>query len=159
MQKLAADYLWRYETKEIAYRLLYPVETDTFVPAPLKDKLGFARHCQKHGLRHVPTLALFENGRRTDSNDGELPSQDLFLKPVAGKGGTGAERWHSLGQGRYRNTVGDEIDGRALFARVQELSRKEPYLVQPALTNHAALRDLTAGALCTARILIRWDPY
>ncbi|WP_162917380.1 sugar-transfer associated ATP-grasp domain-containing protein [Dongia deserti] len=152
-QRLTAQYLWRYETKEIAYRLLYPVETDSYTPPPLKNKLGFARHCHKHGLRHVPTLAVFEDGSRIDSGDDTLPDVDLFLKPMAGKGGNGAERWHSLGQGRYRNPKGEETDGRALFAHVRALSLRGPYLVQPALRNHAALSDLTAGALCTARIL------
>jgi hypothetical protein len=151
-RQLAAHYLMRYETKEIAYRLLYPVETDRYVPAPLKDKLGFARYCEEHGLRHVPTLAAFEDGRRVDSQSG-LPVTDLFLKPIAGKGGGGAERWRCIDQNRYRNTMGEEMEGGALLARVQNLSRKEPYLVQPALSNHTALRDLTAGALCTARIL------
>ncbi|WP_119305210.1 sugar-transfer associated ATP-grasp domain-containing protein [Dongia deserti] len=151
-QKRAADYLWRYQTKEIAYRLLYPTETDTFVPAPLKDKLGLARYCEMHGLRHVPTLAVFEDGRRVDGGE-RLPPDDLFLKPVVGKGGGGAERWHRINHGRYRNTKGQEVDGTALVARIEELSRKEPYLVQPALTNHAALSNLSAGALCTARIV------
>lgn len=152
-QKLAAYYLWRYQTKEIAYRLLYPMQTDAFVPVPLKNKLGFARYCQGHGLRHIPTLAVFEKGCRIDGDDEDLPAVDLFLKPVAGKGGGGAERWHYRGQMRYRNTKGDELDGHALLAHVQELSRSEPYLVQPALRNHADLSDLTGGALCTARIL------
>jgi hypothetical protein len=101
----------------------------------------------------VQTLAVFEDGRRADSNDNNLPSVDLFLKPVAGKGGGGAERWHTLGHGRYRNTKGDEIDSRALLERVQQLSRNEPYLVQPALRNQSSLADLSAGALCTVRIL------
>ena len=152
-QQFAAHYLMRYETKEIAYRLLYPVETDTYAPPPLKDKLGFARHCQMHGLRHVPTLALFEDGHRIDSDEETLPAVDLFIKPVRGKGGSGAERWHSLGHMHYRNTKGDELDNRALFARIQMLSRSEPFLVQPALHNHDVLSDLTAGALCTTRIL------
>jgi hypothetical protein len=151
-RQLAAHYLMRYETKEIAYRLLYPVETDRHVPAPLKDKLGFAHHCERHGLRHVPTLAVFEDGGRVDGQDG-LPVTSLFLKPAAGKGGCGAERWESVDRNRYRNSAGEEMEAEALLARVQDLSRAEPYLVQPALSNHAALRDLTAGALCTARIL------
>ena len=153
LQQLAAHYLMRYETKEVAYRLLYPVETDHYVPAPLKDKLGFARHCEMHGLPHVPTLAVFEDGRRIDGKNDGLPPVDLFFKPVEGKGGGGAERWQSVGQDRHRSAMGEEIDAKALYARVQELSRVEPYLVQPALSNHAALGDLTAGALCTARIL------
>jgi hypothetical protein len=40
-----------------------------------------------------------------------------------------------------------------LLEHVAQLSMKEPYLVQPAVNNHAALRELSVGALCTVRLL------
>jgi hypothetical protein len=150
-QRLAGHYLMRYETKEIAYRLLYPVETAWHRPTPLKDKEGFARHCEAHGLRHTPTLFVFTNDEHPNR---ELPEIDLFMKPVAGKGGDGAERWNSLGGGRYRNPQGWELSASQLLAHVQDLSRfVEPYLVQPAFRNHSSISDMSPGALCTARIM------
>ncbi|MGH6892608.1 MAG: sugar-transfer associated ATP-grasp domain-containing protein [Dongiaceae bacterium] len=150
-QRLAPHYLMRYETKEIAYRLLYPIETIGSKPTPLKDKVDFARHCQEHDLRHAPTLFVFADGRPANA---ELPSIDLFVKPVRGKGGRGAERWNASGRGRYRDSRGRELDVRGLLAHIQDLSRfVEPYVVQPAFCNHPSIADLTPGALCTTRML------
>ncbi len=150
-QRLAGHYLMRYETKEIAYRLLYPIETAWHRPTPLKDKVGFARHCEAHGLKHAPTLFVFTSGEHPNR---ELPDTDLFMKPVGAKGGEGAERWNSLGGGRYRNPQGWELSASQLLAHVQDLSRFiEPYLVQPALHNHPSISDMSPGALCTARIM------
>jgi len=150
-QRLAPHYLMRYETKEIAYRLLYPIRTISREPTPLKDKADFARHCQKHGLEHAPTLFVFTDGW---PGNADLPSIDLFIKPVRGKGGSGAERWSALDRGRYRDNRGWELDAPDLLAHIQDLSRfVEPYMVQPALRNHPLIADLTPGALCTLRML------
>jgi hypothetical protein len=40
----AGDYLMRYETKQIAYRLLRKIETEGM---PIKNKVGFAPYCAK----------------------------------------------------------------------------------------------------------------
>ncbi|HEY1383380.1 MAG TPA: sugar-transfer associated ATP-grasp domain-containing protein [Dongiaceae bacterium] len=150
-QRRAAQYLMRYETKEIAYRLLYPIETDLCLPTPLKDKVAFARRCAKYGLRHAPTLFVFESG---EPEDPKLPAIDLFLKPVRGKSGTGAERWTFVGDGRYSDGGTRVLTTEGLLTHIQELSRYlEPYIVQPAFRNHSSLRDLSPSALCTARML------
>ena len=148
----AGDYLMRYETKEIAYRLLKPkVQTKG---TPIKNKVGFARYCADHELRAVPLVAAFRNGARTtEVGDGTLPERDLFVKPVMSKGGTGAERWNWIGNGLYRSTKGVELGGDAVLERVAMLSKKKPYLMQWAMTNHAELRELSVGALCTVRML------
>jgi hypothetical protein len=99
-QRLARYYLMRYETKEIAYRLLYPAESAWHRPTPLKDKVDFARHCEARGLRHAPTLFVFTNDEHPNR---ELPETDLFMKPVAGKGGEGAERWNALSSRTWFN--------------------------------------------------------
>ena len=141
----------RYETKEIAYRLLYPVETDDHLPTPLKNKVGFARRCDRYGLRHARTLFVFEDSVPADA---KLPAIDLFLKPVRGKGGEGAERWTFIGDERYSDGEGRVLTADGLLAHIQDLSRYvEPYIVQPAFRNHPSLSDLSPGALCTARML------
>ncbi|MDQ7248145.1 sugar-transfer associated ATP-grasp domain-containing protein [Dongia sedimenti] len=148
----AGNYLMRYETKEIAYRLLRPkVQTPGI---PIKDKIGFAHYCAQHGLRAVPLVAAFRDGARTaEFAGGQLPERDLFVKPVMSKGGFGAERWNWAGNGLYRRTTGDELTGPALVERIANLSRRQPYLMQWAMTNHADLRALSVGALCTVRML------
>ena len=79
----------RYETKEIAYRLLYPIATKGYLPTPLRNKMEFARHCRANGIHRVDVYMLFEDGKRVSAADmmDELPEADLFVKPVLGKGG------------------------------------------------------------------------
>jgi hypothetical protein len=151
----APHYLMRYETKEIAFRLLYPIATGEYKPAPLKDKMEFARHCRAHDIRHVPVLMLFEDGRRVMAPDlaERLPEADIFVKPTLGKGGVGSELWRYAGDGTYRDTHGESMDAASLVAKVTELSRTEPFFIQWAMKNHRDLLDLSAGALCTVRML------
>ena len=148
----AGDYLMRYETKQIAYRLLRPAVQTT--GTPIKNKIAFAGYCRDHALAALPLVAAFDKGARiADLGDGTLPEGDLFVKRVFGKGGVGAERWNWIGNGVYRSTQGPELAGPALLERVAALSQKGPYLVQPAVTNHADLSDLSVGALSTVRIM------
>ena len=151
----ATHYLMRYETKEIAYRLLYPVPTDRYQPTPLKNKMELSRHCRSHGVRCVEVFMLFEGGACVEGAQllGQLPATDLFVKPVLGKGGGGCELWRHLGEGLYRSSRGMAADAASLIAHVAELSRKEPCMIQRALRNHRDLHDLTAGALSTVRLL------
>jgi hypothetical protein len=148
----AGDYLMRYETKQIAYRLLRPEKETTGIP--IKNKIAFASYCREHDLPALPLVAAFRDGAKiADLGMPDLPQADLFVKRVLGKGGVGAERWNWIGNGLYRSTRGPELAGSALLERVAALSQKQPYLVQPAVTNHAELRELSVGALCTVRLL------
>jgi hypothetical protein len=151
----APHYLMRYETKEIAFRMLYPLAAGQYTPAPLKDKMEFARHCQAHGVRSAPVLMLFHDGERVAAPDllDRLPEADLFVKPTLGKGGGGSELWRYAGGGRYRNTHGETADESSLIGRVADLSRNEPFFIQLAMKNHRDLLELSAGALCTVRML------
>jgi hypothetical protein len=149
----AGDYMMRYETKQIAYRMLYPKVLTTGLP--IKNKIAFAGYCRDHGLAALPLVAAFDQGARiADLGDGTLPEGDMFVKRVFGKGGVGAERWNWIGNGVYRSTQGPELAGPALLEHVAALSQKKgPYLVQPAVVNHTDLRDLSVGALSTVRIM------
>jgi hypothetical protein len=153
--RCAPDYLMRYETKEIAFRLLYPLAVGRYMPTPLKDKMEFARHCQGHDVRHAPVLMLFHDGKPVVAPDlaERLPEADLFVKPTLGKGGSGSELWRYAGGGVYRDTHGEAADEASLIARVAGLSQREPYFIQLAVKNHRDLLDLSAGALCTVRML------
>jgi hypothetical protein len=150
----AGDYLMPRETRDIAYRLLDPRPTMPHPPTPLADKVEFARHCHRHGLRHIPVVMLFESGRCLTEHGftNRLPEADLFVKPALGKGGE-AERWRSLGAFRFRNTRGDRLDAGALLAHVARLSLSAPYLIQTAASNHREISRLSAGALSTVRLL------
>jgi hypothetical protein len=77
---------------------------------------------------------------------------DLFVKPVFGRGGRGAERWDFL-DGRYRSARGEELGIDDLLARLAERSRDMPLLIQRRLINHRDLEPLNNGALSTVRVL------
>jgi len=148
----AGNYMLRYETKQVAYRLLRPKVEIT--GSSIKNKIAFALFCQEHGLPAVPLVAAFNDGARVAEIGGvELPETDLFAKRVLGKGGARAYRWNWIGNGRYRSTTGEEVSGPDVLRQVAAMSKREAYLVQPALSNHAALRDLSLGALATVRLL------
>jgi hypothetical protein len=148
----AGDYLMRWETKQVAYRLLRPKQQTT--GTPIKDKIAFAVHCREHNLPAVPLVAAFRDGVRVaEIGSPEPPETDLFVKRVLGKGGAGAERWNWAGNGLYRSTRGEALSGAALLQHVAGLSKREAYLIQPALTNHAELRPLSLSALSTVRLL------
>ena len=151
----APHYLMRYETKEIAFRLLYPPVSGRCTPTPLKDKVEFARHCRAHDIPHVPALMLFEDGKRVAGPDfvDRLPEGDVFVKRTNAKGGARSELWRYAGNGAYRDTRGRVMDGASLVARVAELSRGKPFFIQRAVRNHHDLLDLGAGALSTVRLL------
>jgi hypothetical protein len=98
---------------------------------------------------------LFQDGKRVPAPDlaGRLPEADVFVKPTLGKGGVGSELWRYVGDGKYQDTRGQTCDEPSLISRVTELSRDEPFFIQWAVKNHRDLLDLSAGALCTVRML------
>lgn len=148
----AGNYLMRYETKEVAFRLLSPRDAASAIS--IKNKIAFAGACAARGLPAVPLLAAFRDGAAVPEVGASLPPEiGVFAKRVLGKGGFGASRWNWIGNGCYRSTTGEELSGPQLLEHLAKLSQREAYLVQPALTNHAALRELSVGALATVRVL------
>jgi hypothetical protein len=150
----ADDVLLRNQIDGIAYPVLQSAKGTEL--QPLQDKAGFARFCAAQGLPHVPTLMVFARGqpKRGKAKTAEVFGRsDLFLKPVRGSRGGHSERWQRLSDGRFRSAGGRELDPAGLQAHIAQLSQRRPILVQPALSNHRDLLDLTSGALCTMRVI------
>lgn len=144
----APSFLERFETKTCYFRLLKRRKG-----TPLNDKSRFASFCAEHGIRCVPTIMSLAGA----SPRRPLPDCDLFVKPTAGRGGRGAERWDRAGPSSFRGPPGEPLSGEDLLARLVERSRECPLLVQPRLTPHRDLLPLTAGALPTLRVLTCLD--
>jgi hypothetical protein len=146
----ARDFIYRWESKGGVMRLLKegPREPRSI----LNDKVVFAQFCERHRIRTAPVLAVADEGRVELSAEAGKLDQDLFVKPVCGRGGKGAERW-DFADGRYRNPAGEELSRDELFGRLEERSGSRPLLVQPRLRNHPALEALNNGALSTVRVL------
>lgn len=147
------EFLNRFETK----RGIYPLLRAKFgCRSPLDDKLAFWQRCRAHQLRAVPVIATASNGR-IDLFDGDhLPEADLFLKPVQGTGGRGAERWDRFDGGYQERRAGFATESQ-LLDRLRTLSRTRAMLVQPRARNCSELSDLNNGALSTLRIVTCLD--
>jgi hypothetical protein len=148
----ARSFLKRSETKGSLYEMIRELMPPT---TSLGDKGKFEERCRRHGLSVVPTLGIARGGEL----DGlaELPERDLFIKPLHGKGGRGAERWIWTGE-RFRFSPNPDLTAAELRAHILRQSRKQPLIIQPRLVNHASLDDLNCGALATARVLTCLDP-
>ena len=74
------------------------------------------------------------------------------MKPSRGRGGEGAGLWQHSADG-YRLQDGAPLSPEQLVQHLAEVSKRTTLLVQPRARNHAAIADLSNGALCTARIV------
>jgi len=146
----AGEYLTRDETKGGLYRILGTRDSKRI----LQNKVPFADHCHAHGVNTPDYLEAVQGSvRHPDGRAAEaLPKSDLFAKPNRGRGGRGAEKWHYDGAG-WSQSGETTLDEAALLAHFSALSRAEPYLVQPRLTPHADLADLSGDVLTTVRMV------
>jgi hypothetical protein len=146
--KRARSFLQRFETKPCIFPLLKEKKG-----SPLNDKAEFGEYCARHGIRCVETIVEIAG----KAPKRKLPDRDLFVKRSKGRGGRGAERWDRVAPFTFQNPAGERLDADALLARLTERSRKAPLVVQPRLTPHRALSDLSTGALPTIRIVTCLD--
>jgi Sugar-transfer associated ATP-grasp len=142
-ERRASSFIERFETKT-CFRLLKPPKG-----TPLNDKYRFARFCEAHKIRCVPTLMHLEG----EDPARRLPDQDLFVKPAAGRGGRGAERWDRIAPFRFSGPEGKELSGDALLGSLVERSKRRSLIIQPRLRPHRDLVPITSGALPTMRVL------
>ncbi|HEX6118708.1 MAG TPA: sugar-transfer associated ATP-grasp domain-containing protein [Dongiaceae bacterium] len=152
-QAKAPHYIHRYELKNGLLQVLR-----RRVPAarrsPTQNKIAFLHRCRKRGLRTVPTLAIVKDGQLhlQGMTRDQLLAQDLFVKPARGRGGEGAGLWQRGAEG-YRLQGGAPLPPSEFLKHLAALSSAKTLLVQPRARNHAAIADLSNGALCTARIV------
>jgi hypothetical protein len=153
----AGGYLHGHENSPVLYELLSEVDNLAEV-SPLTDKVAFADRARAHGLAVVPTLAVVEHGQLVTAA-GPLPPADLFVKPLAGKRGLGAQKWRYLPEpDGYHRAGGTEHVPRAEFlAWLAGRSVGQALIVQPCLANHPDLSDLALAAVVTCRIVTMTD--
>lgn len=144
----ARSFIERFETKPILFPLLKVRKG-----SPLNDKARFEDHCRAHGIRCVETIMLLDDG----VPDCSLPDCDLFVKPLKGRGGKGAERWDLVSPATFASPDGEQLSATELLDRLVERSRHDALIVQPRLKVHPELVKVTAGALPTVRIVTCLD--
>jgi hypothetical protein len=124
-------------------------------PNPIDDKLAFYEMCKAHTLPSPDILAAFTpTSRLLEFESGQPPKRDLFVKPRFGLGSDGAERfrWHGrvFESNRGCRISPDDLDG---YLATRARTEKRTLLVQPALSNHPALRMASNSSLATARLI------
>jgi Sugar-transfer associated ATP-grasp len=142
----APTFLQRCETKRGIYALLKGENQ-----SPLGDKKAFAERCTAAGIRCV-TCELTVDSREVDP--AALPDCDLFIKPLIGCGGKGAERWDRAGNRTWSNgmlVLGD----RALLDHLR--GKRRPLIIQKRVQPHPALEPLSSGAVPTVRAITCLD--
>lgn len=147
----ARSFLLRSETKGGVFRIVNRGQRRAGLI--VSNKAAFAEHFREHGIRTVPTLAVFQSGQMISDRQAEDFRSDLFIKPVTGKGGRGGQRWDYIGSDSYRSGNGVILGGEELFRRWIEKSVRRPFLLQRRLVNHPDLFPLNNGALSTVRVL------
>jgi len=119
----------------------------------VQDKDRFARICARHGLPHVPTLAVFDHGSQRYPDAPFVPAAPLlWSKALRLKGGAGGTKWSRIGD-VYRNSQSELLSASALA----EAFLGQDCIVQPVLENHPAIAPITNGALATVRLVTGLD--
>jgi hypothetical protein len=150
----AGAYVNRFELKGGLYKMIS--RSSGAVPkSPLNDKQKFAEICAQAGLPTLPVIGTARGGAILDESGAkvELPAGDIFVKPLAGRGGQGAERWSYAEENAWRSADGRTSSTGELMRHLEVLSRDERYVVQRRAVPHPDLADLSNGALPTTRIL------
>jgi hypothetical protein len=139
-RRRAPSFLQRCETKRGIYALLKGESQSR-----LGDKSAFAERCRAAGVRCVPCELVIDG---SEADAALLPDADLFVKPLTGEGGKGAERWDRIAARRWSNGK-LALDDRALLDHLR--SKLRPLIVQKRVRPHPHLESLTSGALPTVR--------
>jgi hypothetical protein len=127
----------------------------------ISDKSTFSGWARDHGLPAVPILARFTDGRAEGGAPGDvaarLPACDLFAKPTRLTWGVGAVRWIHAGDGHWTAADGSRVGAAAIVSHLSEASRRDPFILQPALRSHPSLASLAPHALSTLRCITFLD--
>jgi hypothetical protein len=153
-QRQAEGYLHRFELKGGLYKLLAR-RLGLHGKSPLSNKAAFHEECRKADLPTLPEIGVARNGAVLDASGTPvlLPPEDIFIKPVDGRGGRGAEIYTWQCDGTWLNRHSVTLSATELLAHLGRLSSTEPYLIQRRAKCHAAIADLSGSALPTVRVL------
>lgn len=114
----------------------------------MDDKIAFAARCERAGLPHPPLRAVCRAGRIEGLS---APGADeVFVKPLHGTGGIGAEAYAALGL----TTPGELAD----MLR-EKAGAKHEWLAQDRLRSHPDLVDVALNALSTVRVYTILDEH
>lgn len=152
------DFLFRYEMKNVLYKGIYRLDGDRI--APVTNKVKFERYCMDCRIPTAGIYAHIKNGKIKIINQFAIEDQqDLFIKPVSGKGGRGAERIeYQVESGLYALSKTGKADRLSdilcAFKKQSKTSKfKDGFIVQPKIENHSDLTHIAGKAVATCRII------
>jgi hypothetical protein len=153
-RRQAEGYLHRFELKGGLYKLLAR-RLGLRGKSPLSKKAAFHEQCRKADLPTLPGIGVARNGSVLDALGAPvlLPPEDIFIKPLRGRGGRGAEIYAWQSDGNWLNRHGVQLSATELMEHFSRLSHIEPYLIQRRAKCHTAIADLSGAALPTVRLL------
>lgn len=119
------------------------------------DKAEFHRICEQNGLPTVPVYAVFRDGRIETT--GRTPGPTMISKPADMAEGNGKFiRWILDDSGNdqvYKGSGGQSMSVEELLDSLAGTSMSGPYLLQSAVVNHSAIREMSGSkTLCTLRV-------
>ena len=140
---------------DVGHAQLALIQSNPDDPGVFHDKRVFEVWCRTHGFPTVLPVAELANGRIVDETSLPLPRADLFSKPANWEGGNGAEAWTFDGDARWESSEGQVCTEPELieYLAAQSHTLDRAILVQPRLTNHAAIQRLVQGGLSSARVM------
>ena len=144
------EYLTERDTSEMQYYLSKRYDSDFIANKTLQSGLYASS-----ALPGIPTLAEFRDGKVVGCDNFEQLAREpaLFVKPRDGGCGIGHELWRRQPDGRFASGSEKALPITALIERLQTLSLESPQIIQPYITNHADLKDLSNGAFISLRIV------
>ena len=120
----------------------------------LEDKIRFTNRALACGIRTVPILAVWNDGREVSTSAPAELQRDLFAKRALTYSSAGI-----FGL-RYNNATGSHHDDQnpanssgPLAELLSSISRGTTLMVQPWLKNHSDLAGFSNAALCNYRIV------
>jgi hypothetical protein len=153
-----AYYLSRTEMKNGLYSLLRQLRRgDPNFDLALTDKLAFAETIRRAELPIAPIFGVATEGQWLVAPLPEALKEDLFVKPVHGRGARGVGAFHAMGDGNYRTPEGDVVSGPELVDRIAATSRSGALLLTRRLRNHPEIADLAVESLITFRVFTCMD--
>lgn len=157
---LVAQFIHRHEFKGGGIKLMraYASSKHNRSTRQLSDKLEFYHACVAADIATPRVYAVIDHGKITWIGAGRgLPGRDLFAKPVAETGGTGAERWLWQGNGTWLDSDDEHCDATELLEHFRRQSYRYPLLIQQRVINDPILARFNCDALATIRALSIWD--
>lgn len=124
------------------------------------NKYNFYKYCKELDIPTPKVLAVFENGKRTDSEstDIQFPKKGLFIKNLFGKAGQGVKKL-IFSNGTYHDLQGREFTSEEIIKYLAtESSKNKGVMIQELVENHDSWKPYTPGGLSTCRLVTGKSP-